>query len=48
MCSDDDCDGCCTENMEETGFLIDIEIHTAKRSGVFDGIVEFACLGCDE
>ena len=25
MCSDSDCDGCCTENAGDIGFLIDIE-----------------------
>jgi hypothetical protein len=45
-CADTDCDGCCTENSSETGFLIDLEIHTADRFGLHDGIVEFACLDC--
>lgn len=31
MCSDSDCDGCCTRNMQETGFLIDLEKYTAER-----------------
>lgn len=31
MCSDSDCDGCCTRNMKETGFLIDLEKYTAER-----------------
>lgn len=46
MCSDSDCDGCCTENSEETGFLIDIEKYTMERFGVSSGIVDFACLDC--
>ena len=46
MCSDSDCSGCCTRNSQETGFLIDIESYTAERFGVYDGIVEFACLDC--
>ena len=46
-CSDSDCDGCCTRNSEETGFLIDLEINTAERFGMHDGIVEWACLDCD-
>ena len=48
MCSDDDCDGCCTENCKETGFLIDLETHTLEKFGVEQGIVEWACLDCEE
>ncbi|MBN2342099.1 MAG: hypothetical protein JXX29_19310 [Deltaproteobacteria bacterium] len=48
MCADSDCDGCCTDNMYATGFLIDMEIHTAERFGVMGGIVEFACLDCNK
>ncbi len=47
MCSDSDCDGCCTRNASETGFLIDIERYTMERFGSGDGIVEWACLDCD-
>jgi hypothetical protein len=46
MCSDSDCDGCCTKNAKKTGFLIDIEKFTKQRFGVDDGIVEWACLDC--
>ncbi len=46
MCSDSDCDGCCTENASETGFLIDLESYTAERFGSGDGIVEWRCLDC--
>jgi hypothetical protein len=46
-CSDNDCSGCCTQNSQETGFLIDIEKYTMQRFGSGDGIVEFACLDCD-
>jgi len=46
-CSDSDCDGCCTRNASETGFLIDLESYTAERFGTLDGVVEFACLDCD-
>lgn len=46
MCSDDDCDGCCTENASETGFLIDLESYTADRFGAWGGIVEWTCLDC--
>jgi hypothetical protein len=46
MCSDSDCDGCCTENASETGFLIDLESYTAQRFGSSDGIVEWSCLDC--
>lgn len=47
MCSDSDCDGCCTANMSETGFLIDIESYTMERFGSGWGIVEWTCLDCD-
>lgn len=47
MCADSDCDGCCTENSAETGFLIDIEKYTMQRFGEGDGIVEWACIDCD-
>lgn len=46
MCSDSDCDGCCTANASETGFLIDLESYTAQRFGASDGIVEWSCLDC--
>ena len=46
MCSDSDCDGCCTENASETGFLLDLESYTAERFGTSDGIVEWSCLDC--
>ena len=51
MCSDDDCDGCCTENAGELGFLIDIESYSCKRltaNGDCDGVVEWVCLDCTE
>ena len=32
-CSDSDCDGCCTRNASQTGFLVDIESYTAERFG---------------
>ena len=48
MCSDSDCDGCCTENAGEIGFLIDIEKYTRERfDGNGDGVVEWTCLDCD-
>jgi hypothetical protein len=47
-CADEDCDGCCTRNAAETGFLIDLEIYTADRFGMHDGIVDWACLDCDD
>ena len=47
MCSDSDCDGCCTENASETGFLIDVEKYTMQRFGTGDGIVDWACLDCN-
>jgi hypothetical protein len=46
MCSDSDCNGCCTENCAETGFLIDIEKYTMQRFGSGSGIVEWQCLNC--
>jgi hypothetical protein len=46
-CADSDCNGCCTRNSSETGFLIDLEVHTAARFGVYDGTVEWACIDCD-
>ena len=50
MCSDEDCDGCCTENAGELGFLIDIESYSCNRfdsTGDCDGVVEWVCLDCD-
>lgn len=47
VCSDSDCDGCCTRNASETGFLIDLESYTAERFGSSDGVVEWACLDCE-
>ena len=48
MCSDNDCDGCCTENAGEIGFLIDIEKYTRERfGGNGDGVVEWTCLDCE-
>ena len=51
MCSDDDCDGCCTKNAGETGFLIDVESYTCERltgsKEGCDGIVEWTCLNCE-
>jgi hypothetical protein len=46
-CADTDCSGCCTRNSRETGFLIDLEVSTASRFGVYDGVVEWACVDCD-
>ena len=48
MCSDSDCDGCCTENAGDIGFLIDIEKYTRERfDGNGDGVVEWTCLDCE-
>lgn len=50
MCSDSDCDGCCTENAGELRFLIDIESYSCKRftdDGDCDGVVEWTCLDCE-
>lgn len=30
-CSDEDCDGCCSENASNEGYLVDIEIQTVLR-----------------
>ena len=52
MCSDDDCDGCCTKNAGETEFLIDVESYTCERltgsKEGCDGVVEWTCLNCEE
>ena len=47
MCADSDCNGCCTQNSSETGFLIDIEKYTMERFGSGEGIVEWQCLDCE-
>ncbi len=46
FCSDADCNGCCTDNMSETGFLIDLEIYTYNDFGGYHGVVEWACIDC--
>jgi hypothetical protein len=46
VCSDNDCNGCCTRNAAETGFLIDLEKYTMERFGSHDGVVEWVCLDC--
>ena len=50
-CADSDCEGCCTQNAGELGFLIDIESYTCERlSGTkdgCDGVVEWTCLNCE-
>ncbi len=40
-CADSDCDGCCTENLGDNDFLIDIEKHTMKKFGAGSGDVMF-------
>jgi len=47
MCSDNDCDGCCTRNAGSTGFLIDVETYTAERFGASGGTVSWICLDCN-
>ena len=47
MCSDSDCNGCCTKNAGSTGFLIDVEKYTAERFGTREGIVDWTCLDCN-
>jgi hypothetical protein len=46
MCSDSDCDGCCTKNAASAGFLIDVEKYTAERFGTRDGVVDWTCIDC--
>ncbi len=49
-CADSDCDGCCTQNAGQLGFLIDIESYSCKRlveNGDCDGVVEWTCLDCE-
>ena len=46
-CSDNDCEGCCTENARPSGFLIDLEKYTFARFGVADEQVEWACVDCN-
>lgn len=41
LCSDSDCNGCCTANLGGDGYLIDIEKYTMERFGSGEGIVEF-------
>lgn len=49
VCSDQDCNDCCTQNANQNGlnFLIDIESYTMARFGSGDGIVEWRCLDCN-
>ena len=51
MCSDSDCDGCCTKNAGQLEFLIDIESYSCERltgdKEGCDGVVEWTCLDCD-
>ena len=50
-CADSDCEGCCTQNAGELGFLIDIESYTCERlSGTkdgCDGVIEWTGLDCE-
>ena len=46
LCSDSDCDGCCTQNLgpvnpDGNRYLIDLESYTAQRFGSDSGTVEF-------
>jgi hypothetical protein len=41
LCSDADCDGCCTANLRGDDFLIDIEKYTMERFGSGSGVVEW-------
>jgi hypothetical protein len=49
MCSDSDCNGCCTQNANRGGhnFLIDVEKYTMQRFKTGSGVVEWACLDCN-
>ncbi len=44
-CGDDDCGGCCTENMGTNEQLIDLESYTEQRWGVSAWNIEWADLG---
>lgn len=50
-CADSDCDGCCTQNAGNLGFLIDVESYTCERltgsKEGCDGVVEWVCLDCE-
>ena len=41
LCSDSDCNGCCTNNLGGDGYLIDIEKYTMERFGSGSGVVQF-------
>lgn len=41
LCSDSDCNGCCTNNLGGDGYLIDIEKYTMQRFGSGSGAVKF-------
>ena len=41
LCSDSDCNGCCTNNLGGDGYLIDIEKYTMQRFGSGSGEVNF-------
>lgn len=45
LCSDSDCNGCCTNNLGGDGHLIDIEKFTKDRFGAGSGVVEFQVCG---
>src|SRR5262249_37873424 len=44
-CGDNDCGGCCTQNLGNADQLIDVEEFTNDRFGVKDGPIEWADLG---
>jgi hypothetical protein len=46
LCADNDCGGCCTQNQNGTGFLIDMHQATQRRTGMRDGKVEWFCVDC--
>lgn len=48
-CADSDCSGCCTQNANQNGIgvLIDMEKYTMQRFGQGDGIVEWRCVDCN-
>ncbi len=45
LCSDSDCNGCCTNNLGADGHLIDIEKYTMQRFGSGSGEVKFQVCG---
>ncbi len=53
-CSDEDCDGCCTENKDQAaqinpdgeGFLLDLESFTFEQLDTDADFVQWRCIDC--